>query len=191
MYVRTASVVTAGAAMGRMIRPKVRIRPAPSSIAASSISEEMPRKNCRRKNTANGVMIIVGSAMPGSVSSRPRSRIRTKFGSSVKMLGIIRPTRNTPNTACRPGHRSRENAYAASAEKNTCPTVTMVATATELPRYRQNSMVAPDPPAASASSRLVMPRARRKPPRFRSTGSRDVGCWTSPGFVDRAVRSIQ
>ncbi len=95
MYVRTASVTTAGDAMGSTMVKNVRNRPAPSSFAASSISKLIPAKNWRRKNTANGVMSIVGSAMPGSVSSRPRSRTSRKFGSSVKMVGTIRPARKT------------------------------------------------------------------------------------------------
>ena len=42
--------------IGRMILKKIRQCPAPSSLAASSISLLMPRKNCRRKKIANGVM---------------------------------------------------------------------------------------------------------------------------------------
>ena len=41
--------------IGRMILKKIRQCPAPSSLAASSISWLMPRKNCRRKKIANGV----------------------------------------------------------------------------------------------------------------------------------------
>ena len=57
--------------IGRMSRKNTLTLAAPSSSAASSTSREMPRKNWRRKNTANGVMNMVGRAMPNRVSTRP------------------------------------------------------------------------------------------------------------------------
>ena len=56
MYVRMNSVMIGAELIGRTIRKKIRKWPAPSSLAASSISRLMPRKNCRRKKIANGVM---------------------------------------------------------------------------------------------------------------------------------------
>ena len=41
--------MTGGSDIGRMIRKKIRMCPAPSIMAASSISRGMPMKNCRRK----------------------------------------------------------------------------------------------------------------------------------------------
>ena len=53
---------------------------------------------------------------------------------SVKIAGIMRPARKKANTFSRCLHCSRAKAYAAMAEKNTCPAVTNVDTTTELPR---------------------------------------------------------
>ena len=79
----------------------------------------MPRKNCRRKKIANGVISTHGSTIPGSVLSSPRFLIRMKFGSTVKIGGTISAVRNRTNTLSRPGQRSRAKAYAAIAQKNT------------------------------------------------------------------------
>ena len=97
--------------------------PAPSSLAASSTSRLMPRKNWRRKKIANGVMKKYGATRPGNVPSRPRFLIRMKLGSAVKIGGTISAVRKTKKTMSRPGHFSRAKAYAASALKNTCPAV--------------------------------------------------------------------
>ena len=102
-----------------MIRKKIRQCPAPSSLAASSISRLMPRKNCRRKKIANGVIKKYGAISPAKVLISPRFRIRMKFGSRVKIGGTISAVRNRKNTLSRPGQRSRAKAYAASALKNT------------------------------------------------------------------------
>ena len=64
MNVSTASVVTDDIAIGTMIPKNVRNRPAPSIVAASSISLGIVRKNCRRKKIANGVISRFGAAMP-------------------------------------------------------------------------------------------------------------------------------
>ena len=65
MYCRIARVMIGGTDIGRMILKKIRKWPAPSIMAASSISRGMPRKNCRRKKIANGVMKKNGRTMPG------------------------------------------------------------------------------------------------------------------------------
>ena len=64
----------------------------------------------------------------------PRFLIRMKFGSIVKIGGTISAVRNRKKTMSRPGQRSRANAYAASALKNTCPAVVKVAKMIELRR---------------------------------------------------------
>ena len=56
MKVRMNSVMMGAQLIGRIILKKISQCPAPSSLAASSISLLMPRKNCRRKKIANGVM---------------------------------------------------------------------------------------------------------------------------------------
>src|SRR5690242_17217104 len=126
MKVSTASVVIGATLIGRMIRKKQVHTLAPSMEAASSISLLMPRKNWRRKKIANGVISSDGSTRPGMVFSRPRFLIRMKLGSEVKIGGTIRAARKRTNTLSRPGQFSREKAYAAREQKNTCPTVTMV-----------------------------------------------------------------
>ena len=123
---RMARVVIGAALIGRMIRKNTRQTLAPSIDAASSISRLMPRKNCRRKKIANGVISRVGSTRPGKVFSRPRFLIRMKFGSEVKIGGTISAARNSTNTLSRPGQFRRAKAYAASEQKNTWPTVTTV-----------------------------------------------------------------
>ena len=117
-----------------MSRKNTRTFDAPSTSAASSTSREMPRKNWRRKNTANGVISMLGSAIPSRVSTSPSCLMSTKFGSSVKIAGIISPARKNAKTFSRCRHCSRANAYAAIAEKNTWPAVTSVETTTELNR---------------------------------------------------------
>jgi hypothetical protein len=92
----------------------------------------MPRKNCRRKKIANGVIKKNGRISPGIVLISPRFLIRMKFGSIVKIGGIISAVRNRKKTMSRPGQRSRANAYAARAQKNTWPAVVRVAKTTEL-----------------------------------------------------------
>ncbi len=57
-----------------------------------------------------------------------------KFGSVVKIGGTISAVRNRKKTLSRPGQRSRANAYAASALKNTWPAVDSVAKTIELRR---------------------------------------------------------
>src|SRR5450830_1160035 len=94
--------------IGMMIVKNTRNRPAPSIIAASSISFGIPRKNCLRKKTENGVISSVGS--------------------TVKMGGTIRAVMKAKKSLSRPGQESRANAYAASAQKKTWPTVVVVAT---------------------------------------------------------------
>src|SRR4051794_26126009 len=89
--------------MGRMSWRKIFQRPAPSSSAASSTSLLMPRKNWRKKNTANGVIRKNGATIPGKVFSHPRFLISTKFGISVKIGGIIIAVRNRKNSLSRPG----------------------------------------------------------------------------------------
>src|SRR4051794_41770570 len=82
---------------------KIRHRLAPSSTAASSTSWLMPRKNWRRKNTANGVIRKNGATIPGKVFSHPRFLISTKFGISVKIGGIIIAVRNRKKRMSGPG----------------------------------------------------------------------------------------
>jgi hypothetical protein len=64
MNVNRPSVTSGAQLIGRMIRKKIRMCPAPSIRAASSISRLMPSRNCRMKNTANGVMNNEGRMMP-------------------------------------------------------------------------------------------------------------------------------
>ena len=70
----------------------------------------MPRKNWRRKNTANGVIRKNGAMIPGKVFSQPRFLISTKFGISVKIGGIIIAVRNRKKILSRPGNFRRANA---------------------------------------------------------------------------------
>ena len=65
-------------------------------------------KNCLRKNTAKGVMNMVGSATPRKVSMRWSCLTSTKLGRSVKIEGTIRAPRNTAKTMSRPFQRRRE-----------------------------------------------------------------------------------
>src|SRR6478672_2170079 len=108
--VRIARVVIGAELIGTISLKKIRALDAPSIRAASSTSWLMPRKNCRRKNTANGVMNRNGRMMPGRVLSSPRLLIRMKFGRLTKIGGTNSAARNRPNTTSRPGQRNRENA---------------------------------------------------------------------------------
>ncbi|MNR68017.1 hypothetical protein D3C85_1923090 [compost metagenome] len=56
MKVSSARVAIGAAALGMMIWKKIRQCLAPSSMAASSTSLDMFRKNWRMKKIANGVM---------------------------------------------------------------------------------------------------------------------------------------
>ena len=103
--------------IGRATRQKTRILPAPSSMAASSTSTGMLRKNWRRKNSANGVISRLGATIPNTLFSRPRSRTSTKLGSSVKMPGTMSAAMSTAKRRLRPGNRSRAKAYPPMAQK--------------------------------------------------------------------------
>ena len=96
--------------MGRMIRKKIRSGPAPSMIAASSISLLSPSMNCRRKNSVNAWKSPPGRISPANEFSSPRSLIITKFGSSVKTVGTIRAVMRMLKTRLRPRQCSREKA---------------------------------------------------------------------------------
>ena len=76
-------------------------------------------KNCLRKNTAKGVMNMVGRATPRSESTRWSCLTKTKFGSNVKIWGTMRTPRKTPKMRSRPFQRSRAKEQAAMAEKKT------------------------------------------------------------------------
>ena len=91
----------------------------------------------------------------------------------------------------RPGQRSRANAYAAIALKNTWHTVVMVATTNELRRYSQKLTDAPEPPWACASSIVDNPSTRLKAPSVVSTGSSEFGWPGNWVLSDSAVRNIQ
>src|SRR5690606_21332872 len=134
MNVSSASVASGAAAFGRTIWKKIRQWRAPSSIAASSTSRDMLRKNCRMKKIAKGVMNRNGSTRPVMVLSRPRLRTRRKFGRAVKIGGTSTVARNKPKTLSRPRHLRRENAYAAMELKNTADAVVTVAKIAELRR---------------------------------------------------------
>src|SRR6478735_9354895 len=114
MKVSTARVVIGATLIGRMIRKKEVHTFAPSMEAASSISLLMPRKNCRRKKIANGVINKPGSTRPGMLLSSPRFLIRMKLGSEVKIGGTINAARNNTKTLSRPGQFNREKAYGAN-----------------------------------------------------------------------------
>src|SRR5687768_3996332 len=114
-----------------------------------------------------------------------------KFGSRVKIGGTISEVRNRKNTLSRPGQRSRANAYAANALKNTWPTVHTVAKMNELRRKSQKLTSAPEPPSATASSWVAVPRTRSNAPVVKSTGSSEDGLPNRDFEVDSAVRSIQ
>ena len=129
--------------------------------------------------------------MPAKLFSRPRFLISTKFGSVVKIGGTISAARNSANTLSRPGQRSRANAYAAIALKNTWQTVVIVATTNELRRYSQKLTAAPEPPCACASSIVDSPSTRLNAPSVDSTGSSELGWPGSWVLSDSAVRSIQ
>ena len=96
MKVSREMVAIGAADIGRMRRKKLPILLEPSSRAASSSSTGTFMKNCLRKNTANGVMSMVGKEMPSRVSIRPSCLMSTKFGRKVKMAGTIRPPRKRP-----------------------------------------------------------------------------------------------
>ena len=110
MKVSSARVASGAAAFGSTIWKKIRTCLAPSSMAASSTSRDMERKNWRRKKMAKGVMNRNGRARPAKVLSRPRFLIIRKLGRAVKIGGTIMVARNRPNTTFRPGQRSREKA---------------------------------------------------------------------------------
>ena len=110
MYVSSARVASGALDIGRIRVKNTRTLLAPSISAASSTSREMLLKNCRRKKIAKLEMNKVGSMMPSSVSTRPRFLIRMKFGSRVKIWGIISEPRKIRNTASRPRQRRREKA---------------------------------------------------------------------------------
>ena len=110
MKVRMASVAIGAALIGRMIRKKIRKCPAPSSMAASSISRLMPRKNWRRKKIANGVISTYGATMPGEGVEQPQVLDQDEVRQRVKIGGTISAVRNRTNTLSRPGQRSRANA---------------------------------------------------------------------------------
>ena len=95
-------------AMGRISWKNTRTFEAPSSRAASSSSRGMFMKNCLRKNTAKGVMSMVGRATPRRLSTRWSCLTRTKLGSSVKIEGTMRAARKIPKTVSRPFQRRRE-----------------------------------------------------------------------------------
>src|SRR5262249_1685378 len=96
---------------------KIFPRLAPSSSAASSTSLLMPRKNWRRKKTANGVIRKKGATIPGKVFSQPRFLISTKFGISVKIGGSIIAARKREEDVARPGERQQTQAWAATGEE--------------------------------------------------------------------------
>ena len=61
----------------------------------------------------------------------------------------------------------------------------------ELRRYDQKLIDAPDPPSASASCVVASPSTRWYAPRVKSTGSSDPGSLPSETVVESEVRSIQ
>ena len=109
MNVSSASVARGAAALGRTIWKKMRGCLAPSSMAASSTSRDMPRKNWRRKKMANADMNMNGSATRQSVQ---QSQVldEEEVGKGGEDGGIIRAARNMEKTLSRPGHWSRANA---------------------------------------------------------------------------------
>ena len=82
----------------------------------------------------------------------------------VKMGGIINPLRNRKNSLSRPRNLSRANAYAAMAEKATCPIVTAVETMTLTFRdcRKSNDPVFWRPRLSRISSSLAVPSTRSK-----------------------------
>ena len=64
MLVRITSVTSGVLLMGKTMRQKVPKGDAPSSLAASSSSLGMLRKNCRKKKTAKGVIKKKGATIP-------------------------------------------------------------------------------------------------------------------------------
>src|SRR6478752_3302786 len=191
MKVRIARVVIGATLIGTISRKKIRKLAAPSILAASSTSRLMPRKNWRRKNTANGVMNRNGKMMPGSVFSSPRLFMRTKLGRLVKIGGTNSAARNTPNTASRPGHCSLENANADIEQNSVCPMVIVVAMMIEFRRANQKFTDAPEPPWACACSMVPRPSTRLNAPRVKSTGNRLPGSVASSAPLENAVRAIQ
>src|SRR5437764_14683704 len=65
----------------------------------------------------------------------------------------------------------------------------IVHTITELRRYAQKFMDAPEPPCACASAIVDSPSTRRKPPKVNSAGSNDPACVPNAWLFDSPVRS--
>ena len=77
--------------------------------AASSISTGIVLKNCRSRNTPNGVTRL-GAINAGSESTRPRPRTISRVGTITTWNGTIRVARITRKRAPLPKNRMRASA---------------------------------------------------------------------------------
>ncbi|GMA86732.1 hypothetical protein GCM10025868_19820 [Angustibacter aerolatus] len=107
--VSTARVASGAPISGSSTCTSVRSRPAPSMRAASSSSRGRVRKNCRSRNTPNGVARF-GSAMEARVSTRCRCFITSSVGIMITWNGTMSVASISTNATPLPANRTRANA---------------------------------------------------------------------------------
>ena len=107
--VSTDRVASGAPISGSTICTRVRTRPAPSTLAASSRSAGIDRKNCRSRKTPNGVARL-GSASDASESTRPRCFITSRVGIITTWNGTISVASISTNATLLAKNRSRANA---------------------------------------------------------------------------------
>ena len=124
----------AGFTTGTRILNRIAILPHPSISAASSSSFGTPRKNCTSMKMKNAVPKNQGSTSAILVSTR-FSLLRIMYcGTTMTCDGIINVTITQENQKFPPRNLILVNAYAASSEMNTQPTIASTVTNTVFPR---------------------------------------------------------
>ena len=102
-------MLSAGRDSGSTMRNSTPSVEQPSIQAASSSSLGSERKNCRIRNTANGVTSD-GTISAPSVSMRPSYRMTTNVGIIVSWKGIAIVASISTSSTREPANRSRANA---------------------------------------------------------------------------------
>ena len=135
------TAVMAGQACGTITESSVRNGPAPSIMAASSISRGMLMKNCRSRNTLYALPKKCGTSSGSHVPTQPSLVNSAYVGTIVTCCGrMIVPTRMV-NSSALPGIRNRENPYATTTAELTAPTVPINAMATVLKNSRPKFVI--------------------------------------------------
>ena len=117
----------AGIDWGTITLRRIRNGPAPSIMAASSISRGIVMKYWRSRNTLNAFAKKCGTISGSQVPFQPSHVKITYCGRSVTWFGrMIVPSRMKKNRL-RPGNRNRANPYATRIDENTAPIVLRIA----------------------------------------------------------------